>query len=131
MSHSNWWTKSGSRTPDRHLPVVTLGAGVHLAIVFGVIAEEGRLAVVEPDHAAVVRVVLAVAAEQLPAQDVSARGQRLEFTFTGLSIEPSPHRRHSLLLAGDILLCCWAFTEGVVGSSGVLVVAVLTGHNST
>lgn len=71
--------KSGS--PGGHLPVATLGAGLHLAVVLGVIAEERCLAVVEPDHAAIVRVVLAVVAEEFPAQDVSARGQRMSPQF--------------------------------------------------
>lgn len=60
-----------------YLPITTFGAGVHLTVVFGVVFKERCLAVAYPDHAAVVWVVLTVLAEELPAQHVSAREQRV------------------------------------------------------
>lgn len=58
-----------------YLPITAFASGVHLAVVFGVVVKETGLAVAEPDHAAVVRVLLSVVAEELPAHHVSARAR--------------------------------------------------------
>ena len=64
---------------ELYLSISTFGAGVHLAVVFGVVVIERRLAVTEPDHAAVVRVLVPVVAEQLPAVNVSAKEREKNF----------------------------------------------------
>lgn len=49
-----------------HLSISTFSPRVHLAVVFGVVVIERRLAVSDPDHAAVVWVVTTIVAEEFP-----------------------------------------------------------------
>lgn len=88
-----------------HLSIPTFGPSVHLAVVFGVVLKESCLAVTDPDHAAVGWVGITAMAEELPT-------------------------KHVLLLAGDVLVF-YTSAEGVVGSSGVMVIAFKTALCST
>lgn len=97
---------SGSRTSEQklaasYLPVPTFGAAVHLAVVFGVVVKESRLAFVDCDHAAVVWVILSVLAEELPAHHVSAREQRLNLCPRA---SPSHHETEQSLVYPAALL---------------------------
>lgn len=86
--------------------MATFSPLIHLAIVFGVVFKERCLAVTDPDHAAIVWVVITVLAEKLPTKQI-------------------------LLLAGDVGVLCGAPAEAVVGCSGVLIIAVRTALYST
>lgn len=66
---------------ERYLSIPAFSPGVHLAVVFGVVVIERRLAVAEPDHAAVVWVLVPVVTEELPAINVSAKITREKHSF--------------------------------------------------
>lgn len=66
---------------ERYLSIPTFSPGVHLAVVFGVVVIERRLAVAEPDHAAVVWVLVPVVTEELSAINVSAKITREKHLF--------------------------------------------------
>lgn len=59
-----------------YLAIATPSARVHLAKVGVDIVKKRRLALAEANHAAVVWVVLAALAEELPAQDVSVADRK-------------------------------------------------------
>lgn len=65
--------KSHFLQKELYLSIPTFSPGVHLAVVFGVVVIERRLAVAESDHAAVVWVLVPVVTEELPAKNVSAK----------------------------------------------------------
>lgn len=61
-----------------YLTKATFSPLIHLAIVFGVVFKERCLAVTDPDHAAIVWVVITVLAEKLPTKQISAKEERVK-----------------------------------------------------